>query len=138
MVARRDKPERERMEKTLNGEVALVTGSGRGLGFAIADRLAELGADVAIHDISQEAAAHFGVSPEAVYATMKAAVVQYSRCLAVETRPHGVRVNVVSPGGTITARFMATRKTDPARVHESVSLARYGKPAEVADVVAFL
>lgn len=244
------------MEKTLGGQVAFVTGSGRGLGFAIADRLAELGAAVGIHDVSQEApaefgehmnlneaaeqiahhgvktvavtgniadesavqamvsevegalgpitvlvncaggdiaaqggkpnpndalhirledvralidrnligtmlvcravvpgmlerkrgavvniasgAAHFGVSPEVVYSTMKAAVVHYSRCLAVETRPHGVRVNVVSPGGTMTARFMATRKTDPARVNESVSLARYGKPAEVADVVAFL
>ena len=41
------------------GHVALVTGSGRGLGRAIAERLAESGADVAIHDISNEAPAEF-------------------------------------------------------------------------------
>jgi 3-oxoacyl-[acyl-carrier protein] reductase len=47
-------------EKTLAGNVALVTGSGRGIGRTIAERLAELGADVAIHDISEEAPAEFG------------------------------------------------------------------------------
>jgi NAD(P)-dependent dehydrogenase (short-subunit alcohol dehydrogenase family) len=45
---------------SLKGKIAFVTGSGRGLGRAIAERLAEAGADVAIHDISQEAPAEFG------------------------------------------------------------------------------
>src|SRR5438874_6156879 len=44
----------------LKGEVAIVSGSGRGLGRAIVDRLAELGADVAVHDVSANAPAEFG------------------------------------------------------------------------------
>ena len=48
------------MADGLKGQVALVTGSGRGLGRAIVERLAEHGADVAIHDISNEAPAEFG------------------------------------------------------------------------------
>jgi NAD(P)-dependent dehydrogenase (short-subunit alcohol dehydrogenase family) len=45
---------------SLQGDVALVTGSGRGLGHAIAARLAELGADVAIHDRDDICCAEFG------------------------------------------------------------------------------
>lgn len=50
-------------ELSLQGLVALVTGSGRGLGHAIAVRLAELGADVAVHDLSDAAPAEFGEFP---------------------------------------------------------------------------
>lgn len=48
---------------SLKGEVALVTGSGRGLGHAIAARLAELGADVAIHDRDDVCCGEFGEFP---------------------------------------------------------------------------
>jgi 3-oxoacyl-[acyl-carrier protein] reductase len=51
-------------EFSLKGEVALVTGSGRGLGHAIALRLAELGADVAIHDHQHTAPAEYGEFPD--------------------------------------------------------------------------
>jgi 3-oxoacyl-[acyl-carrier protein] reductase len=80
---------------------------------------------------------HLGVSPEVVYGCAKAAILHYTRCLALEMRPHGVRVNAVSPGPTTTARFLATRTTD-AQLIDNVSLERYAKPAEIANAVAFL
>jgi NAD(P)-dependent dehydrogenase (short-subunit alcohol dehydrogenase family) len=49
-----------------------------------------------------------------------------------------VRVNAVSPGPTKTARFVATRKVDPAMMEAAITLNRYAEPAEIADVVAFL
>lgn len=84
------------------------------------------------------AAAHMGHTPEVVYSTLKAAVVHYTRCLASEMRPYGVRVNAVSPGPTKTARFQATRETDPDKMHADGSLVRYAEPEEIADAVAFL
>ncbi|MCS7061905.1 MAG: SDR family oxidoreductase [Anaerolineae bacterium] len=84
-------------------------------------------------------AAHIAVTQEVTYAVAKAGIVHYTRCLAAQMRPAGVRANVVSPGPTMTARFLATRKTDTAMMNDaSPSLDRYGKPQEVADVVAFL
>ena len=47
-------------EYSLEGQVALVTGSGRGLGHAIARRLAELGASVAVHDRDERSPAEYG------------------------------------------------------------------------------
>ncbi len=245
------------MTKELSGKIAFVTGSGRGLGHAIAMRLAEMGADVAIHDLSWDAtakygeaanlgevakdleklgvrtvavtgnigdgaavakmkadiesalgevqilvncaggdigaaggkpdpnnvlgipladiqvltnnnligtmlmcqafvppmvkagkgsvvnigssAAHKGYSNGAIYATLKAAVVHYTRCLAAEVMNDGVRINAVSPGPTKTARFQATRTVDPVKMDSAgKSLDRYAEPAEIADVVAFL
>lgn len=48
------------MDKELSGKTAFVTGSGRGLGRFMADRLAELGANVAIHDMDWNQPAKYG------------------------------------------------------------------------------
>ena len=83
--------------------------------------------------------AHAGVANEVTYAVAKAGIAHYTRCLASAMRTNGVRANVVSPGPTRTARFLATRTVDPEWMHdEAPSLVRYGVPAEIADVVAFL
>lgn len=81
--------------------------------------------------------AHRGTASEVGYACAKAAVVQYSRCLADELRESGVRVNVVSPGPAKTARFLATRETDEELCKEGTSLIRYATPEEIADSVGF-
>ncbi len=47
----------------LQGKVALVTGSSRGLGRHYALLLARAGADVIIHDINAHVAAEFGEAP---------------------------------------------------------------------------
>lgn len=84
------------------------------------------------------AAAHHAVRDGVAYAVAKAAIVHYSACLAYELRPRGVRVNTVSPGPTMSARFLVTRPIDPKLSDESKALGRYGKPEEIADVVAWL
>ena len=69
---------------------------------------------------------------------MKAAIVQYTRCLALQMREAGVRVNVVSPGPAKSARFLATRKTDPKMMADGPTLDRYANPSEIASVIGFL
>jgi NAD(P)-dependent dehydrogenase (short-subunit alcohol dehydrogenase family) len=48
------------MTKELVGKIAFVTGSGRGLGNTMALRLAELGAHVAVHDLTPTDTAKYG------------------------------------------------------------------------------
>jgi 3-oxoacyl-[acyl-carrier protein] reductase len=79
-----------------------------------------------------------GVEESAIYATAKAAVHEYSRCLAMMLRPYNVTVNVVAPGNIVTPRFAATRRTDPSKFVEEGTLDRYGRPIEVARTVEFL
>jgi 2-hydroxycyclohexanecarboxyl-CoA dehydrogenase len=50
------------MTRELEGKIAFVTGSGRGLGSFMARRLAELGAHVAVHDLSATETAKYGES----------------------------------------------------------------------------
>ncbi|MCA1646019.1 MAG: SDR family oxidoreductase, partial [Chloroflexi bacterium] len=79
-----------------------------------------------------------GVASGAMYATAKAAVIEYSRCLAVQLRPYNVPVNVVAPGGVLTPRFRASRALDQGRLSSQSTLEQYGDPLEVARAVAFL
>jgi 3-oxoacyl-[acyl-carrier protein] reductase len=78
-----------------------------------------------------------GGQSDAIYRTAKAAVHEYSRCLADMLRPYNVHVNVVAPGPTITARFEASRPVDPALKVAGGTLDRYGWPIEIARAVAF-
>ncbi len=73
-----------------------------------------------------------------IYATSKAAVHQYSRCLAVQLRPFNIMVNAIAPGSIITSRIMASRHMEDSMMAESGTQVRYGRPIEVARAVGFL
>jgi len=79
-----------------------------------------------------------GQSYGAIYGTAKAAVHEYTRCLAAMLRPHNVYVNAVAPGLIVTPRFLASRETDEGMKATDGTLERYGWPIEVAKAVAFL
>ena len=79
-----------------------------------------------------------GRATEAIYATAKAAVHEYTRCLAAQLRAYNVYVNAIAPGPIVTPRFLASRKTDAALTVSGGTLERYGQPQEIAEVVAFL
>jgi 3-oxoacyl-[acyl-carrier protein] reductase len=73
-----------------------------------------------------------------IYAVAKAAVHEYTRCLAEQLRPYNIPVNCVAPGGTVTERFLRIHEIDEGRLVTEGTLDRYGRPHEVASVVAFL
>jgi 3-oxoacyl-[acyl-carrier protein] reductase len=80
----------------------------------------------------------YGRDTGAIYAVAKAGVHHYTRCLAAQLRPDNVTVNCVAPGGTVTQRFLTIHDVDQQRLTEQDTLTRYGRPHEIASVVAFL
>ena len=79
------------------------------------------------------------------YDTTKAAVLGFTRALAVEEARHGIRVNAVCPGGTITPyhiRRAAERGVSEEALRASRSqdnlLGRFAEPREVAYPILFL
>jgi 3-oxoacyl-[acyl-carrier protein] reductase len=75
---------------------------------------------------------------EAIYSTAKAAVHEYTRCLAALLRPDNVYANAVAPGPIITPRFEASRPINEAMKLTDGTLQRYGWPIEIARAVEFL
>ena len=73
----------------------------------------------------------------AIYATSKAAVVHYTRCLAEQMRPYEVTVNSIAPGDTRTGRFVGTRPVDPRRMATAGTLDRIATVDEVARTLEF-
>jgi len=76
----------------------------------------------------------------AVYCASKWAVVGFSKCLALELGPKGIRTNVIAPGYIDTPTNAAVLEGPSAieAITQRVSLGRMGTAAEVADVVAYL
>jgi NAD(P)-dependent dehydrogenase (short-subunit alcohol dehydrogenase family) len=79
------------------------------------------------------------------YDTTKAAVLGYTRALAVEEATYGVRVNAVCPGGTITpyhVRRAASQGVSEAQLRaqraDANLLGRWAEPREVAYPILFL
>jgi 3-oxoacyl-[acyl-carrier protein] reductase len=79
-----------------------------------------------------------GTAYGSIYATAKAGMTEYSRCLAVQLREFNVRVNVIAPAAILTPRFRASRTLNEQLLVEGGTLMRYGLPIEVARTVEFL
>ena len=75
----------------------------------------------------------------AAYATSKGAVMTFTRAMAKELGPRGIRVNALCPGMIATA-FHDKFTPDAARenVANSTPLRRQGRAEETADAVAYL
>lgn len=76
-----------------------------------------------------------GLPGQVNYSAAKAALIGATKALAQEVAPRKVTVNAVAPG------FIATDMTkdlDEAMLKKQIPCGRFGKPEEVADLVAFL
>ncbi len=92
-----------------------------------------------IVNISLLAARDGGGAGASLYAASKGAITTYTRSLAKELGPSGIRVNAVCPG-LITTTFhdKFTAKEVREKVVASTPLRREGTAEEVANLVAFL
>ena len=79
-----------------------------------------------------------GASCEVAYSASKAAVIGFTRALAKELGPSGVRVNCVAPG-VIANRMMDEHSEETkAQLADETPLGRLGTPEDVASACAFL
>ena len=80
--------------------------------------------------------------PFAHYGAAKAALQYYSRTLAMELAPSGVRVNVVSPGVTATPGSAEFAASTPGFTTDdwlrNIPLGRLGVGEDIAEVVTLL
>jgi 3-oxoacyl-[acyl-carrier protein] reductase len=72
------------------------------------------------------------------YAAAKAGLEGFTRAMAVELAPKGIRVNAVAPGLIESTMTRAIRDAAADVILERIPLRRFGTPEDVAGAVAFL
>lgn len=80
----------------------------------------------------------YGGSCEVAYSAAKAGIIGFTKALAKEVGPSGIRVNCVSPGVINTAMNSIHSAETLSSLADEASLCRIGEPQEVAKAVAFL
>lgn len=79
-----------------------------------------------------------GASCEVDYSASKAGMIGFTKALAKEVAPSGIRVNCVSPGFIMTEMNSRFSAEDLEAIREEIPLGMFGKPRHIADSAAFL
>lgn len=79
-----------------------------------------------------------GASCEVDYSASKAGIIGFTKALAKEVAPSGIRVNCVSPGFIMTEMNSRFSHEDLEEIRSEIPLGIFGKPEHIADSVAFL
>ena len=81
-----------------------------------------------------------GIAGGSLYGATKSALVGYSKALAIELAPRGIRVNTIHPGMVETPLTSATSLSKELLEEDAKNypLGRYGKPEEIALSIVYL
>ncbi len=90
-----------------------------------------------IVNVSSVAGLH-GNAGQCNYSASKGAIVAFTRTLAKEVGPRGIRVNAVAPGFILTDMTAKMPQEVLSKWVDSIPLRRGGTPEDVADVCCFL
>ena len=84
--------------------------------------------------------AHFGNPTQANYSAAKAGLIGMAKALSMEEGRYGITVNCVAPGfiETEMVQALATYETIKERAIQMQPVKRVGRPADIANAVAFL
>lgn len=95
--------------------------------------------DSSIVFIASKAADYPSVG-NSIYSASKGALISYSKCLALELAPRGIRVNCICPAMVWTDLIMQNEVTvDQLKESEkNYPLKRYGKPEDIANLAVYL
>lgn len=115
---------------------------------AVGARMVEEGTGGAIVNIASIDALHPSMVGLAAYDSSKGGVLMFTKSLALELAPHGVRVNAIAPGGINTegtaAPLLESGMTQEqmeamtAQFEAAIPLGRMGAPDDIAKVALFL